>query len=155
MPDRIPRTREDYLRSAESRLNSAGNRYRQGIGRPHEDVFLERADVAMLVWSAGIDVASALMLTLGSSNLGTSSTRFVFLRDQLRNSYPFIRKPMDAIGWSHLAQLHNYQHNLDLSERRFVTACRRSARFFAVLNGLLPAQLRLPDDAYAWLLGVR
>ena len=46
---------------------------------------------------------------------------------------------MDAIGWSYLAQLHNFQHNLDMSEARFVTACHRSARFFGILNGLLPA----------------
>ena len=58
------------------------------------------------------------------------------------------------VGWSHLARLHNFQHNLNLSEPTFVAACHECGRLFAELNDLLPTAHRLPQDAYAWLLNV-
>ena len=151
----LRRTAADYVQSAERRLRNAGELRRQASGRSYEDAYLEMADVAMLLWSAGIDVISALMTEDGVRHLGSSSTRFVFLRELTGARYPLVRKPLDAIGWPFLARMHNFQHNLDMSEYRFLIACQRCGQLFAVLNSLLPATLRLPEDAYAWLLNVR
>ena len=152
MADRVA---QDYIRSAQRRLRNAGEVYRQVSGRRYDDAYLELADVAMLVWSAGVDTISALMLTEGYTDLGTSTNRRQFLRRLLRRHYPLVDKPLEVVGWSYLVRMHNFQHNLDLPEPQFVDACNYSARFFAILNGLLPLRLRLPDDSYEWLLAVR
>ena len=151
MADRVA---PDYVRSAQNRLEDAAGRIRQTDGQPFDDAFLELANVGMLVWSAGIDLISALMLHSGADNLGTSRQRHEFLKDYL-SRYRLTSDPLDEIGWSWLAQLHNFQHNLDLTEWRFTTACRHSGRFFALLNIQLPASLQLPTVAYAWLAAVR
>ena len=148
MANRVP---QDYIRSARRRLDSAADLYREASARHYDDAFLELADVAMLVWSAGIDVLSALMLFDGRPDLGTSSQRHHYLRFQLYRRHP--QRDL-RMGWGHLAQLHSFQHNLDLPQGSFVGACRHSSRLFRELNDLLPSVFRLPDDAYAWLLGV-
>jgi len=152
MADRVA---PDYIRSAQNRLEDAAARIRQTDGQPFDDAFLELANVGMLVWSAGIDLISALMLHSGEARLRNSTQRRRFLKDYLSSRYRLTSDPLDEIGWSWLAQLHNFQHNLDLTEWRFTTACRHSGRFFALLNIQLPASLQLPTVAYAWLAAVR
>ena len=153
MADRIA---QDYIQSAQIRLEDAAGRIRQTSGQPFDDAFLELANVGMLVWSAGIDLISALMLHSGvTGNLGTSTRRRRFLKDYLSARYRLIGDPLDEIGWWWLAQLHNFQHNLNMPEQRFISACRHSGGFFALLNSELPPPLRLPAAAYAWLPAVR
>ena len=149
MANRVP---QDYIRSAQRRLNNAADLHRQASVRQYDDAFLELADVGMLVWSAGIDVLSALMLLDRYTNLGASSERHHYLRFRLHQLYP--QRDL-RMGWGHLAQLHSFQHNLDLPQISFVSACRHSSRLFDELNGLLPSVLRMPEDAYAWLLTVQ
>ena len=144
------RAAQDYIQSAQIRLEDAAGRIRQTAGQPFDDTFLELANVGMLVWSAGIDLISALMLHNGSSRLSNSTQRRHFLKDYLSSRYS-----LDEIGWSWLAQLHNFQHNLNMPEQRFISACRHSGGFFALLNSELPPLLRLPAAAYAWLPAVR
>ena len=67
MPSRFP---QDYLQSAQRRLTNAADLYRQTAARQYDDAFLELADVGMLVWSAGIDVLSALMARDGLRQAG-------------------------------------------------------------------------------------
>lgn len=145
----------DYVRSAQIRLEDAAGRIRQTYGQPYDEVFLELANVGMLVWSAGIDLISALMLHDGNDQLGTSTQRRRFLKNYLSAHYRLVSDPLDEIGWWWLAQLHNFQHNLTLPEQRFSDACRHSGRFFAVLNVQLPRELRLPPAAFTWLASVR
>ena len=142
----------DYLRSAQRRLGNAAELYRGTQGRQYEATYLELADVAMLVWSAGIDVVSILMLRDGYTRLGTSGTRQGFVKTRLHERHPNLAL---RSAWAPLAKLHNFQHNLDTTETRFAIACNFSGQLIEMLNGLLPAQLRLPGDAYAWLSGVR
>ena len=149
MADRIP---EDYLQSARRRLDNAADLYRQASTRHYDDAFLELADVAMLIWSAGIDVLSVLMLLDGHTRLGTSSERHHYLRYGLHALYP--QRDL-RFAWSRLAMLHNFQHNLDLPEPQFITACHRSGQLIGELNGLLPANLRLPPESYTWLQNVQ
>ena len=151
MSDRVA---QDYIRSAQRRLDNAALWYRQARAneRWYDDAFLELADVGMLVWSAGIDVLSALMLIEGRTGLSDSGQRHRYLRAHLHGLYP--EKEL-RVGWRHLSRLHNFQHNLDLPELRFVEACWQSSRLFNELNQLLPPALRLPPESYAWLRNVQ
>ena len=145
---------QDYIRSASRRLDNAALLYRQVKAgeQGYDAAFLELADVGMLVWSAGIDLLSALMLADGRTRLGDSRQRHRYLRSRLNRQYP--EKEL-RVSWHYLSQLHNFQHNLDLPELRFVEACHQSGRLFGELNGLLPPAQRLPANAYAWLEVVR
>lgn len=139
----------DHLRSAQHRLGNAHDLYRQAIDRQYDDAFLEFADVAMLVWSAGIDVISALMLLDGQANLGTSTNRRNYLRQNLDLAHP--HRDLWS-SWRFLARLHNFQHNLDMPRAQFVPACQGSGQLIRELNELLPEGMRLPTEAYDWLL---
>ena len=152
MPERVA---ADYVRAARLRLAKAAAAWRQSSAQPYADAYLELADAATLVWSAGIDLISALMLAAGQSRLGSSTTRRRFLKAYLSDRLPRLRNPMNTIGWTYLVRLHNFQHNLDTPEDEFVDACRYSLSFFATLNALLPPPLRLPTATYTWLATVR
>ena len=141
----------DHLRSAQSRLSNAQYLYRQASGRQYDYAFLEFADVAMLVWSAGIDVISVLMLLDGQTNLGTSTNRRNYLKQNLDITHPH----RDLWGsWRFLARLHNFQHNLDMPQSQFESACRGSGQLVSNLNELLPEGSRLPPNTFDWLLEV-
>lgn len=147
------RPAQDYIRSGQRRLDNAALLYQQVKAgeQGYDAAFLELADMGMLVWSAGIDMLSALMLAEGRTGLSDSSQRHTYLRAHLHRLYP--EKEL-RVGWRHLSRLHNFQHNLNLPEFQFVEACRQSARLFDELNDLLPPALRLPESAYAWLYQV-
>ena len=148
MPER---SLEDFVRAAQIRLALAASMYERANHLPFGDRYVEMANVAMLIWSAGIDLISAHMLWVGETNLGTSVSRRRHLLHRIMPanlSMPFRAK------WGVLVRLHNFQHNLDMSEGEFTGLCRESEPFFADLNSLLPAELRLPSDAYAWLADV-
>ena len=148
MNERQPRV---FVRSAERRLRNASGIHHRAIGQPHDDALLDMADVAMLVWSAGIDLLSALMLLDGETRLGPSTRRRQFVRERLHPSYPHLDL---MVRWTGLARLHNFQHNLYMPRAQFELACRRSSRLIDELNRLLPPELRLSPDAYAWLAEV-
>ena len=107
--------------------------------------------MAMLVWSAGIDLISAHMLLDGETSLGTSAGRRRYLRGRIRAA---VWPRQLLTGWNGLSRLHNFQHNLSMPESDFADDCHVSAQMLADLNGLLPAALRLPPRAYAWLAEV-
>ena len=152
MPERVA---ADYARAARLRLEKAAASCRQLSAQPYADSYLELADAAALVWSAGIDLISALMLTVGESRLGSSPTRRRFLKEYLSDRFPMLRNPLNTIGWTYLVRLHNFQHNLDTPEEEFAAACEYSLSFFSTLNIQLPPSLQLPTAAYAWLAAVR
>lgn len=145
MPERVA---EDYVRSARQRLHVAATQHRQASGAQFDDVFLDLANVSMFVWTAGIDVVSAIMMADGLVHLGNSRDRQRYVNLRLHQMNPHLEL---RILWPHLAQLHNFQHNLDLSQGRFIAACRNSGRLFEELNGLLPDLLQLPREYFAWL----
>ena len=119
---------------------------------PFGDRYIEMANVAMLVWSAGVDLISVHMLLDGETNLGTSASRRRHLRNRL---VPANRRLQLWAGWRGLSRLHSFQHNLQLGEAEFASNCHNSTLLFAGLDGLLSAPLRLAPDAYAWLDEVR
>jgi len=148
MAERAP---DDHLRAAMRRLSNAYDLYHQVRSRPYDEVFLELADVAMLVWSAGVDLTSALMLLDGRSALGTSARRREYLTQNLHAAYP--DKELRS-GWRHLARLHNFQHNLDMPQSQFEVACHGSGGLIVELTELLPEGMRLPPESCDWLLNM-
>ena len=148
-------TAADYAQAARLRLEKAAAACRQSAEQPYAAAYLELADAATLVWGAGIDLISALMLTAGESGLGTSTTRRRFLKAYLSAQFPLLRNPLNTIGWTYLVRLHNFQHNLDMTEAQFRDACEYSQLFFITLNIELPPALRLPPAAFTWLASVR
>ena len=147
----LERSPQIHLKAAQRRLASASAMYRQAISRQYEDSFLEFADVAMLVWSAGIDLISALMLLDNYIALSTSTQRRLYLRNTLAAAHPRLGL---RDGWRHLAHLHNFQHNLDMPQSQFEPSCRGSGQIISELNGLLPEGMRLPPESYNWLLSM-
>ena len=142
------RSAPDYLLMARRRLDQAANWQSVARGQAYTAAFAELADLAMLVWSAGIDLLSALMRLDGYTRLGDSNARRRFLYERLDAHHPQMRL---RNSWPYLAQLHGFQHNADLSETRFRAACFAIAELFGALNVLLPEPLRLPAASYAWL----
>ena len=142
---------QDYVRSAQLHLGNAFGMYMEVRERQYDDVFVELAYAASQVWGAGIALLSGIMSHDGVSNLGTSSSRHSYLRYTLDDRYLDLSL---RANWPYLAMLHNFQHNLDLSQAQFVGACNQSGVLIASLNGLLPEHLRLPDEAYRWLYDV-
>ena len=123
----------------------------QDGGPPFDDRFIELANVAMLVWSAGIDLISVHMLLGGERALGTSANRRRYLVNRI---VPANQPSGLRVGWRGLSRLHSFQHNFHLREAEFATHCRSSSLLFGGLNSLLPTSLRLPSDAYGWLAEV-
>ena len=145
------RAAPDFVRAAQRRLTSARVLYGGSRTERFEDAFLEMADVAMLVWSAGIDTISAHMRAHGESDLGTSARRRRYLRSNVEGSHSQVEL---RVGWGHLVRLHNFKHNMEMEQVQFEEDCRASGQFIQRLNQLLPPTLRLPSDAYAWLAEV-
>ncbi len=133
------------------RLALALDMFERGRGQSFDERYIEMANVAMFVWSAGIDLISVHMLLNGETGLGTSSSRRRFLINRIVQGNRSLEL---RTGWAGLSRLHGFQHNLDLSEDEFAASCRDSNLMFAGLNGLLPAPLRLQSDAYGWLAEV-
>ena len=142
------RTAPDYLLMARRRLDQAADRQSAIQGQTYDAVFAELADLAMLVWSAGIDLLSALMRLDGYTRLSDSNARRRFLYERLDARHPQMRL---RNSWSYLAQLHGFHHNADLPEARFLEACLGAGVLLDLLNALLPEPLRLPAASYAWL----
>lgn len=149
MPERHS---EDYIRSARRRLRAAAASYNEISGREYNTVFLQLADVSALLWNAGIDIVSGLMIGDGHDRLGTSRNRARYVNQRLHDLHPELGL---RIAWRYFAMLHNFQHNLDLPQERFDASRQYTAGLFGSLNGLLPDTLRLPRASFAWLYEVR
>lgn len=148
MPERAP---VEFVRAARIRLALAVSMYEHSGNLPYRDRYLEMANVAMLVWSAGIDLISAHMLLNGEEILGTSAGRRRYLRRRILSA----EWPIELqSGWSGLSRLHNFQHNLDMSEAEFAANCDDSAQMLVGLNSLLPDSFQLPSHSYGWLAEV-
>ena len=148
MPDHSP---DDFVRVTEIRLALALEMFEQDRGLSFGERYIEMANVAMLIWSAGIDLISVHMLLDGETGLGTSARRRRYFVNRI---VPGNRSLPLRAGWGGLSRLHNFQHNLDLSEAVFAASCRDSNLMIAGLDSLLPASLQLPPDAYGWLAEV-
>ena len=148
MTERPP---DAFVRAAQIRLALAASMYQQAGRERFDDRYVEMANVAMPIWSAGVDMISVHMLLNGETDLGTSASRRRHLTHRI---LPVNRHLQLRIGWRSLSRLHNFQHNLNLSEAEFAINCHDSELVVGGVNSLLPAPLRLSPDAYAWLAEV-
>ena len=107
------RSPEEFARAAELRLTLAASMYQRVSHLPFGDRHVQMPNVAMLVWSAGIDLISAHMLRDGETSLGTSVSRRRYLMNRILPAY---RPTRLRSGWGVIARLHSFQHNPHLNE---------------------------------------
>lgn len=114
---------------------------------------LARSNIGMTIWSAAIDVGSALLLQeTGTEPRGQSPEISRFVTRVLDQQHPDLNL---SLAWSVLVQLHNIQHRGGHDRARFATATVAARRSFAVLNYLLQSVHKTTPGAYSWLGRVR
>ena len=145
-----------YRTRAQTRLETAGSSLQRHPECQFElgmDSDLTRSDIAMRVWSAAVDIGSALMLQethMIPNGRSTEITQFVS-RTLHR------QKPLMGFNvlWSTLVQLHNIQHRGYHDLSRFRSVARDANRSVSALNWALHPNNRLAPESYGWLVRVR
>lgn len=144
-----------YSSLSHARLESAGTLLRQHPDCPSDnglEALITRCNIAMLVWSAAIDIGASLMIqdTLRIPN-GISGEISLYIGRTVASRYPELGLPF---LWRRLVQLHNVQHRADHEAERFTSACRTSVEAFERINQLLTPASRLTPVSYEWLATV-
>ena len=141
-----------YSKLSQARLESAGVLHRQHPDC-HVDTGLEgiitRCNIAMLVWTAAVDIGSSLMIQ--EARLlpsGRSSDITNFISKNIDTDFPELGL---RLIWRDLIRLHNIQHRADHHASRFTGYCRTSREAFASINQLLVPANRLAPASYEWL----
>lgn len=113
------------------------------------EALITRCNIAMLVWSAAVDIGSSLMIqedrrlpTGNSSEITTYITRTMARRLPLLDL---------STLWRRLVWLHNIQHRADHQAMRFEAACRAALEAFDSINRLLIPANRLTLTSFEWL----
>ena len=135
---------ERYAGYAVSRLLEARKRYWRIEAQDYADNLGELAKISALIWDGAMDILSALALLDGEELTGRS-TRL----------YGYVKRALSAetgLHWQYLARLHNFQHKPDHPESAFREACHGTGVLLQMLNERLPAELRLPEMSWSWLL---
>ena len=110
---------------------------------------IARCNIAMLIWSAAVDIGSSLMIQEERRiPAGNSSEITSFITRTLAGRFPLLEL---RTLWRRLVWLHNVQHRADHQPARFVVACRASLEAFATINQLLMPANRLTSMSYEWL----
>ena len=144
-----------YSNLSQARLESAGLLHRR---RPdcHVDTGMEgittRCNIAMLVWSAAVDIGSSLMIQEARRlPSGKSSDITTYISRNVDSDFPELGL---RLIWRDLIRLHNIQHRADHQASRFTGYCRTSREVFASINELLIPANRLTPTSYEWLVTV-
>lgn len=150
-----PGLQATYSSLSESRLESAGILMRQHPDCPSDNgltALITRCNIAMLVWSAAIDIGASLMIQearrIPNGNSGEIS---LYIVRTVASRYPELGLP---VLWRRLVQLHNVQHRADHEVQRFASACRTSVEVFERINQLLIPANQLTTLSYEWLVAV-
>ena len=151
----VPDLQAAYSKLAQFRLESAGVLF-QGNPNCPEDNSIEglivRCNIAMLIWSAAIDVGSSLMIQEERRiPVGRSSDIASYVTRNLDANYPELGL---RLRWRDLLHLHNIQHRADHEPARFKDSCRSGHEAFASINQLLMPTSRLTSMSYEWLITV-
>ena len=144
-----------YSSLSQARLESAMALHRQ---HPDCDVdegleaLFARCNIAMLVWSAAVDIGSSLMIQEDRRiPTGNSSEITTFITRTIAGRFPLLEL---STLWRRLVWLHNIQHRADHQAVRFAVACRVSLEAFATINQLLIPANQLTPTSYEWLVTV-
>ena len=132
-----------YIGYARSRLDEAGERYRNIPASEFEANRGELAKIASLIWDAVIDVLSAMALLDGMTLSGRSTELVRYAKQGLGDA-------ISARLWAP-AKLHNFQHKPDQTEPDFREACYFTGILLQLLNDRLPVALQLPVPSRNWL----
>ena len=144
-----------YSSLAQARLNSAESLLLQhpqchiDNGLRH---LIARRDMAMLIWSAAVDIGSSFMIQEEQSTpAGNSREITAFITRTLAGQFPLLEL---RTLWRGLVWLHNVQHRADHQPARFVLACRSSLYAFSTINHLLMPTNQPLSSSYEWLITV-
>ena len=135
---------QSYIGYARSRLAEAGERYRNIPAQGFEANRGELAKIASMTWDAVIDVLSALALLDNKTLTGRSTDLVRYVKEELGGEIKTL--------WRAPARLHNFQHKPDHSDPNFRQAVYYTGVLLQMLNERLPAELRLPEMSWSWLL---
>ena len=145
-----------YRTRAQTRLETAGSSLQRHPECQFElgmDSDLTRSDIAMRVWSAAVDIGSALMLQETHTIPNGRSTEITqFVSRTLHRQKPLMGF---NVLWSTLVQLHNIQHRGYHDLSRFRSVARDANRSVSALNWALHPNNRLAPESYGWLVRVR
>ena len=144
-----------YSKLSQSRLESAAQLHRSGLDY-HVDTGIEgiitRCNIAMLVWSAAVDIGSSLMVQeVQRLPNGKSSDITNYISRSIDSNFPELGL---RLLWRDLVRLHNIQHRADHQTSRFKGYCRTSREVFATINQLLIPASQLSPKSYDWLVTV-
>jgi hypothetical protein len=144
-----------YSRLCKARLESAAILHRQHPDC-HFDTGIEaliiRCNIAMLVWSAAVDLGSSLMIQEDQRiPTGNSGEITEYITRTMARRLPLLDL---STSWRRPVWLHNIQHRADHQAARFAIACRSSLEAFATINQLLNPVSRLTPTSYDWLATV-
>ena len=132
-----------YIGYARSRLDEAGERYRNIPAQEFEANRGELAKIASLIWDAVIDILSALALLDNRTLSGRSTDLVRYVKNEMSDE---IKARLPAA-----VQLHNFQHKPDQTELDFREACHFTGILLQLLNDRLPAALQLTAPSRGWL----
>ena len=142
-----------YSSLAQARLNSAESLLLQhpqchiDNGLRH---LIARRDMAMLIWSAAVDIGSSLMIQ-------EEKVYPPAIPEKLQHSLPG-HWPASSPCWNYApcgaVWLHNVQHRADHQPARFLLACRSSLYAFSTINHLLMPTNQPLSSSYEWLITV-
>ena len=135
---------ERYAGYAVSRLLEARKRYWRIEAQDYADNLGELAKISALIWDGAMDILSALALLDGEELTGRSTGLYRYAKRDLSAETMWY--------WQYLSRLHNFQHKPDHPESDFREACHGTGVLLQMLNERLPAELRLPEMSWSWLL---
>ena len=114
---------------------------------------IARCNIAMLIWSAAIDIGSSLMIQEEQrTSVGRSSEITAFITKDMDKKHPDLGLRLQWRGFLHL---HNIQHRADHQMTRFADSCRSCYRAFVSINSLLIPANRLALDSFRWMESLR
>ena len=136
-------------------MESAGALFRENPDCPEEngiENLIVRCNIAMLIWSAAIDIGSSLMIQEERRTpVGRSSDISDYITRDADRNYPEMGL---RLCWRDFLHLHNIQHRADHEAARLTISCRSCHRAFASINRLIIPANRLTSASYEWLATV-
>ena len=145
-----------YSNLSQSRLESAGILLQLNPNCPSDDGMeglITRCNIAMLVWSAAVDIGSSLLIQEDHRvPTGNSSEITSYITRTIARQFPSLELPT---MWRRLVRLHNVQHRADHPVSRFTDSCRSSHDAFASINQLLDPESKLDPASFNWLSSIR
>ncbi len=110
---------------------------------------MARCSIAMMIWSAAVDIGSSLMIQ-EDRRIPSGNSREItsYITHTIAPRSPTLEL---RTLWGRLLQMHNIQHRADHEVARFVESYTSCHEAFSIINQLLIPANRLAAASYEWL----